>query len=226
MTQPADIGEHHFLTVESPADLGDEDRAFMTSVNSLLLNAQRRLLVEAELRHRSLHDPLTGLPNRVLLMDRLEQALTKEVRLAEPVSVLFIDLDGFKQINDTMGHEAGDRLLVAVAARLGAVARTEDTIARQSGDEFILVCERTDTDAAVEMARRLTTSIRRPYVLPEGIATVAASIGVATSDGTCEAEEMLRRADAAMYRAKKLGSGGVQKFEAVGRAPSGRTLGL
>lgn len=213
VTQPTEFGDRHFFTVEGPTDLGDEDREFITSVNSLLLNAQRRLQVEAELRHRSLHDPLTGLPNRVLLMDRLEQALAKELRSAEPVSVLFIDLDGFKQINDTLGHEAGDRLLVEVAARLGAVARPEDTIARQSGDEFVLVCERTDTETAVKIARRVTTGLGRPYVLPEGIVTVTASVGVATSDGTCDAEEVLHCADAAMYRAKELGSGGVHRFD-------------
>jgi len=215
VAQSDDDGEHNFLTVESPTALGDEDRGFITSVNSILLNAQRRLQVEAELRHQSLHDPLTGLPNRVLLIDRLEQALAKELRSEEPVSVLFIDLDGFKQINDTFGHEAGDRLLVEVAARLGAVSRIEDTIARQSGDEFVLVCERTDTGTAQEIARRLTTSIGRPYLLPEGIATVTASVGVATSDGTCEAEEVLRRADAAMYWTKKLGPGGVHRFDAA-----------
>ncbi len=169
--------------------------------------------MEAELRHRSSHDSLTGLPNRVLLMDRLQQALTKEPRSAEPVSVLFIDLDGFKQINDTLGHEAGDRLLAEVAARLGDVARAEDTIARQSGDEFVVVCERTDSGTAVEIARRLTSSICRPYLLPVGTAKVTASVGVAFIDGTCGAEELLHRADAAMYRAKKLGPGAVQTFD-------------
>jgi len=212
-TQPAAVGHHQFFTVEGPSELDDEDREFITSVNSLLLNAQRRLQAENELRHRSLHDPLTGLPNRVLLMDRLELALTKEPRSAQPVSVLFIDLDGFKQINDTLGHEAGDRLLVEVAARLGAVARIEDTIARQSGDEFVLVCEQTHIATAVEVAGRLTSSIGRPYPLPEGIAKVTASVGVATSDGTCGAEELLRRADAAMYRAKKRGPGAVHTFD-------------
>ena len=93
------------------------------------------------------------------------------------------------------------------------MARTEDAIARQSGDEFVLVCEHTDPGTAVEVARRLTSSISRPYLLPEGVARVTASIGVATSDGTCDAEEVLRRADSAMYRAKKRGPGGVHVFD-------------
>lgn len=167
VTHPALLG-HSYFTVEGLSELGDEDREFIASVNSMLLNAQRRLQAEDELRYRSLHDPLTGLPNRVLLMDRLQQALTKEPRSADPVSVLFIDLDGFKQVNDTLGHEAGDRLLIEVAARLGAVARVEDTIARQSGDEFVLVCEQTHTGTALEIAGRLTSGFPPAVPAPRG----------------------------------------------------------
>ena len=208
-----------FFTVQSTSNCSAADRQFITSVNSVLRNGQLRLQLENELRFRSLHDPLTGLPNRVLLMDRLEQALARESRSDAEVSVLFIDLDGFKQVNDTSGHEAGDRLLVKVADRLRTVARKCDTVARQSGDEFVLVCEQTDGTTAAEIARRVTRSLSRPYPLLEGLAIVTASIGVATSHAACSAEELLGQADAAMYRAKQLGPGGVDTFVPVPKVP-------
>jgi diguanylate cyclase (GGDEF)-like protein len=206
------------LMVECTDDCDDGDMEFIASANNVITSAVRRLHLEEKLRFRSLHDPLTGLPNRVLLMDRLEQALNRTMRSNLPVSVLFIDLDGFKRVNDALGHEAGDQLLGEVAARLRAVARSEDTVARQSGDEFILVCERTDATTALDIARRIAESVSRPYPLVDGGVHVTTSIGIATSDRACAAEELLRRADTAMYYAKQRGPGGVETYGEALRA--------
>lgn len=215
-----DTGDH-LLVIKSTGDSDDGDKEFISSVNNLLANAARRLQLEEQLRHRSLHDPLTGLPNRVLLLDRLEQTLTRQLRTDDPLSVLFVDLDGFKKINDAFGHEVGDRLLIEVAARLDALSGPEDTLARQSGDEFVMVCEGTAGKAAVDIARRVVDSLGRPCALAEGVVRVTASVGIATSDAGCDAEELLHRADAAMYHAKRSGPGGVETF---GEALQARTV--
>lgn len=157
---------------------------------------------EAELRHRASHDVLTGLPNRALLLERLTAA-------TGPVGVLVIDLDGFKQVNDARGHDAGDQLLVEVARRLRAEVCEQDTTARLGGDEFAVVVPG-PPEASHAVARRLRASLAGPYVLRDGTsAQVGASIGVAQLDdgdrGLACIEEVLRRADAAMYAVKRRG---------------------
>jgi chemotaxis family two-component system sensor kinase Cph1 len=163
---------------------------------------------ESKLAHVAMHDPLTGLPNRRLLMDRLEHALTKYAR-GEEVSLLFIDLDAFKAINDSMGHEAGDAILVRTARRLQSVVRSQDTVCRIGGDEFVVLCEGTTKEEAGLLAGRILTGIRtRAHSGYAAEAPITASIGVTSANLTFDAADLLRAADAAMYRAK--GRGGNQ----------------
>src|SRR5262249_46160044 len=156
---------------------------------------------------QAIHDPLTGLPNRSLFVERLERELARAAVNHERVAVLFLDLDRFKVVNDSLGHSAGDRLLVAVAARLPAPPRPPRRVARFGGDEFTVVCPNVPTEETAELiAQRLITAISRPVALVEGEVFVTASIGIALSgNGTETSETLLRNADAAMYRAKDLG---------------------
>jgi diguanylate cyclase (GGDEF)-like protein len=158
--------------------------------------------------HQALHDALTGLPNRVLLLDRLQQALARRSRTGAGVVVLFLDLDHFKWINDSLGHQAGDLLLIEVAARLKTLSRGADTVARFGGDEFVLVCEQVDDDETiVSLAERCSLELSAPVTIEGAQVTPTVSIGIARSlqDGDCAAEDLLRDADAAMYQAKENG---------------------
>ena len=160
---------------------------------------------EAEgLVHRALHDPLTGLPNRVLFRDRLELALARTRRLSSSVGVLYLDLDNFKPVNDSLGHEQGDALLVELARRLRQVLRPADTVARLGGDEFAVLSDPIDgREGAQEIAERVLSAVAEPYELTGGHADISASIGVALTGGdSVDPESMLRAADQAMYAAK------------------------
>ncbi len=169
-----------------------------------------------QLRHQALHDALTGLPNRVLALDRAEQMLARARRRHTPAAALYIDLDGFKHINDTFGHAAGDELLRIVAARLSGIVRESDTAARLGGDEFIVLAEGSTLDAGPELvAERLIEVLRVPYELGGEEArqvSVTASIGIAV--GMREsADELLRDADVALYEAKAAGKNRYTMFE-------------
>jgi diguanylate cyclase (GGDEF)-like protein len=173
--------------------------------------AERRLL------RLALTDPLTGLPNRVLFADRLEQALARTARAggrgrkAPKLVLMFMDLDGFKEVNDRLGHAAGDEVLVEVARRMLEEVRGVDTVARLGGDEFTVLLEGVSTvDGAVGLARRLAAVLAEPYAVSGGEAQVSAAIGIAVAAPTTEdAGSLLRRADAAMYAAKREGQGRV-----------------
>jgi diguanylate cyclase (GGDEF)-like protein len=198
-----------------PQAFSAEDVSFLQGLANVVGSALSRLAMEEEIRHQALHDPLTGLPNRSLLVDRLEQGLRRTSRQDGCVALLFIDLDQFKTINDSLGHQAGDRLLVAVTARLSAFVRPTDTLARFGGDEFVLVCEVIDrAEAAVEIARRIGQALRAPFALDGDRVFVTASIGIALSDRRSSAEDLLRDADAAMYRAKETGRSRYELFDA------------
>ena len=167
--------------------------------------------LKEQLTHRALHDPLTGLPNRDLLMDHLAHALARSTRLGSPTAVMFLDLDAFKQINDTLGHDVGDELLVAVAERLRSAVRPGDVVARLGGDEFVVVAERLpDAGAARGFAERIRRSLAEPVVLGGSLVEPGASVGVALATTEDDARSVLREADAAMYRAKALGRGRVE----------------
>lgn len=163
----------------------------------------------------SFHDSITGLPNRVLFMDRLEQALSRAARQRGPVTVLFIDLDDFKDVNDSLGHEAGDNLLVAVGRRLKACVRPEDTVARLGGDEFAVLLEfATNPIDVIRVIERIMEAAQAPIVFQEHRRLVTVSIGVAHTDsGQERGEDLLWRADLAMYRAKERGKARFELFE-------------
>jgi diguanylate cyclase (GGDEF)-like protein len=174
-----------------------------------------------ELAFLATHDPLTGLPNRTLILDRIEQMLARSRRSQTPVAALFVDLDNFKSINDTLGHSVGDELLRAVAARLEGVVRDIDALGRLGGDEFVVIAEELSLAAGPELiAERLLDALGQPFKLgadKQTRVTVAASIGIAAADGAsadgASAEELLREADIAMYRAKWDGKNRYAVFE-------------
>ena len=180
-----------------------------------------RRKVEESLVHQALHDPLTGLPNRLLFVDRLGQALRRLQRRESRLSVLFIDLDRFKLVNDTHGHAAGDLVLVATTRRLQHVLRPGDTVARLGGDEFIVLCEDlADDDEILPIARRALAALAVPLALEDGRqAFVSASIGVAVvGPGDNSAEELMADADSAMYQAKERGRNRLEVFDKTMRA--------
>jgi diguanylate cyclase (GGDEF)-like protein len=171
---------------------------------------------EEELAFLATHDALTGLPNRTLILDRVVQMLARSRRHHSPVAALFIDLDNFKSINDTLGHSVGDELLRAVAARLDGVVRSSDALGRMGGDEFVVVSEElTSADGPELIAERLLEALHQPFKLgadKQTRLTVTASIGIAVGDRD-SAEELVRDADIAMYRAKWDGKNGYAVFE-------------
>ncbi|WP_372728210.1 EAL domain-containing protein [Nocardioides sp.] len=176
----------------------------VVGIIEILRDVTERRRMEQALRHEALHDALTGLPNRVLIRDRLQHALAAGVRSDRPVSVLMLDLDNFKYVNDAAGHAEGDKLLVEVARRLEASLRPGDTIGRFGGDEFVVVCEETRTDDALLVADRLQQALAAPIMLGARRVVVTASIGIAVSPPR-EAGSLLRSADIAMYHAKSSG---------------------
>jgi diguanylate cyclase (GGDEF)-like protein len=162
--------------------------------------------------HQALHDALTGLPNRALFLDRLEHALARASRAGTDIAVLFLDLDRFKTVNDSLGHAAGDQLLCAVAERIASCMRTADTAARLGGDEFaVLLEDLASTREAVGVAERIIAALEAPVLVAGREVHVSASIGIATGDG--DSEDLLRHADVAMYRAKAKGKGCYAMFE-------------
>ncbi|MFF9197768.1 aminotransferase class I/II-fold pyridoxal phosphate-dependent enzyme [Streptomyces sp. NPDC014779] len=172
---------------------------------------QRKL--ERELTHRAFHDSLTGLPNRVLLLERIERALLRGRRESTLTCMLFVDLDDFKVVNDTMGHSVGDELLVAVARRLTAVLRLTDTAARLGGDEFAVLIEGArDPGDADALAAEIVHTLSQPFHLTDGAVSVSTSVGVATVLDSAHAEELLGHADLALYAAKAAGKKRWRRF--------------
>jgi diguanylate cyclase (GGDEF)-like protein/PAS domain S-box-containing protein len=180
-----------------------------TTVGGLVLTlrdvtAQRQL--EAELKHRAFHDALTGLPNRLLFQDRAAGGLARTQRDGTTAGVLFVDLDDFKVVNDTMGHSVGDELLVAAGIRLSAVVRDSDMVARLGGDEFALLIENVEDPAAVDaFAARIVQAFGEPFALADGSVVSTATVGVATTEDSADVDELLRHADLALYAAKAAG---------------------
>ncbi|MEW6473991.1 MAG: EAL domain-containing protein [Actinomycetota bacterium] len=183
--------------------------------NAFVRDISERKHLEAELTRQALHDPLTGLPNRTLLLDRLAHALIQGGRGRPPVSVLFLDLDRFKTVNDSLGHAAGDRLLAAVGERLADSVRPSDTVARLGGDEFAVLLEDAGADDAVGVAQRVGVALDLPFLVDGHEVFARASMGVATGEpGEHTADELLRNADLAMYMAKAQGKARYALFEA------------
>lgn len=175
----------------------------------IIRDVTERALAEEKIWHHAHHDLLTGLPNRRLLLDRLEQEIKHTKRTNLPACVLFMDLDGFKEVNDSLGHEAGDRLLSAVASRLTDCVREEDTVARIGGDEFTVILTGATTRKDAEfVARTIIDALATPFHIAHHPVGISVSIGIAFASGDALTPvALLEAADKAMYQAKKSGSG-------------------
>jgi diguanylate cyclase (GGDEF)-like protein len=210
------MGAFGVIAVHAPAvgAFSAEDGQWLQSAADLLASALDRERSEALVRHQSLHDALTGLPNRALFYDRVGHAFSRAERDGTDVAVLLLDVDQFKTINDSLGHEAGDDLLVALSTRLLDVTRSSDTVARLGGDEFVVLCEVESEAEAFAIADRIALAWEQPIrVGAGGEVFVSASVGIAVAHEQQSPEKMLREADAAMYRAKESGRGRSELFD-------------
>jgi diguanylate cyclase (GGDEF)-like protein/PAS domain S-box-containing protein len=190
------------------------DVDFVQSLANVLGDAFDRQLTDDDIRHRALHDLLTGLPNRLLFLDRLEHALERLRRRKSLSAILVLDLDRFKLVNDSLGHQIGDELLAGTAPRLKQALRSSDTVARFGGDEFgILLEDIAGEQDAIEMAQRIASVFTRPFVLDGNEHFVTTSIGITMAEGGELAEDLIRDADAAMNRAKERGRARYELFD-------------
>ncbi|MGZ4306937.1 MAG: putative bifunctional diguanylate cyclase/phosphodiesterase [Solirubrobacteraceae bacterium] len=206
-------GDGRWLHVEMVA----ENRFGDPEVEGLVLNMRditERKAFEDELSHQAFHDSLTGLANRALFEDRLQHALARSHRTRHWLAVLFLDLDDFKTVNDSLGHRAGDALLKGIAARIDPLLRPSDTAARLGGDEFAVLLDGVDGETqARAIAHRILDALHAPFTIDDRKLNVTASIGFAMSNGPAHADELLRNADIAMYAAKAAGKNSVHAFE-------------
>lgn len=187
------------------------------AVRGLVLNTRdvsERKRLEEQLTHQAFHDPLTGLANRALFRDRVSHALALAQRQGHQITVLFLDLDDFKRVNDSLGHSEGDRLLIAAGERFLCCARAVDSVARLGGDEFAILMEHVaGNDGREELLERLQTAMAHPFTLSGNLVQVSVSIGVATAGPGDSADDLLRNADVAMYVAKRHGKGRAETYE-------------
>jgi diguanylate cyclase (GGDEF)-like protein len=206
-------------------DLRDDRR-----IRGVVLNARditERVRLEDELTRQAFQDGLTGLANRALFRDRLDQTLARSERSMEVFAVLLVDLDGFKQVNDSLGHGAGDQLLQQVAGRFAEVTRPSDTLARLGGDEFALLIDDTTEEFAVGIAKRLLERLAEPTSIAGRELSIGASIGIVVHDGgPGDSEDLVRHADLAMYAAKEAGRGRYEVFRYEMAREFGELLGL
>ncbi len=196
------------LTVHAtvPDAFSRDDISFLEATANVLAAAVGRQRMEEELRRRALHDELTGLPNRTLLVDRLTTALARLLRHPSSVAALFVDIDDFKLVNDSLGHAAGDGVVCAVVDRVVTVLRPSDAVARFGGDELVVVCEDTDAAEAQRIAERIRTALQTPIDIGDRRVVLTVSIGIATTtDPSLTPDDLLAQADTAMYSAKRAG---------------------
>jgi diguanylate cyclase (GGDEF)-like protein/PAS domain S-box-containing protein len=197
-----------------PRSFAPGDVDFLQALANVLADALERQAIEDAIRERAVHDPLTGLPNRVLFVDRLDHALAGLGRRGTLAAILFLDLDHFKLVNDSLGHQVGDELLAAAAPRIKQALRSSDTVARFGGDEFgILLEDIASEHDAIETAERIAAIFARPFVLSGSEHFVTTSIGIALAHGGERADDLIRDADAAMYRAKERGRARYEVFD-------------
>ena len=186
----------------------------VVAVEGIVRDVSERKKAQDDLEHLALHDALTELPNRAWFMDQLNRSLARTKRSEATLALLFVDLDGFKDVNDRFGHDAGDQLLFSVSGRLRKVVRPSDVLARLGGDEFTILCEdMAGPELASSIATRVLEAFVRPFRIAPGDVSVTASIGVAVSRGSETAATLLQAADSAMYRAKAMGK---SRFELSG----------
>ena len=199
-------------------------------IRGVVLNARditERVRLEEQLTRQAFYDALTSLPNRALFRDRLQQSLARSGRSNNTLAVLLVDLDGFKQVNDSLGHDAGDQLLQAVAERFTETSRPSDTLARLGGDEFALLLDGAHETHAVGVAKRLLLALEDPIWIAGRELVIGASIGIALhAGGVGEGEELVRHADVAMYAAKEAGRGRYELFRYDMARELGELLGL
>jgi diguanylate cyclase (GGDEF)-like protein/PAS domain S-box-containing protein len=226
----AEVAERSYGVLELELALRHRDRHRCTaqititnlldnpSVGALVLNTRdisERRQLEDQLVHQAFHDSLTSLANRALFKDRVDHALQRTKRQTPSVAVLFVDLDGFKEVNDSLGHAAGDRLLIQVAERLRSCVRPSDTVARFGGDEFAVLVEDASDDLDVtQVAERVLEGLRQPFFIGGRELHVRGSMGIARMEREVDgADQLLRNADLAMYRAKAAGHGGYERYD-------------
>jgi diguanylate cyclase (GGDEF)-like protein/PAS domain S-box-containing protein len=186
----------------------------VVGVSAIARDISGRKRVEKQIEHRAFHDPLTDLPNRALLYDRIKGALARARRSGAFVAILFLDLDDFKRINDSHGHTTGDGVLRMLGPRLQAVIRPDDTLARFGGDEFVIVCTDIHSeDAAAAIAHRINQALAAPFDVGGTEISLTASVGVTLGAAHDNADELLGMADAAMYSAKAQDRSGIRIFE-------------
>jgi diguanylate cyclase (GGDEF)-like protein/PAS domain S-box-containing protein len=199
-------------------------------IRGVVLNARditERVRLEEQLTRQAFYDALTSLPNRALFRDRLQQSLARSGRSSSTLAVLLVDLDGFKQVNDSLGHDAGDQLLQAVAERFTETSRPSDTLARLGGDEFALLLDGAHETHAIGVAKRLLLALEEPIWIAGRELVIGASIGIALhAGGVGEGEELVRHADVAMYAAKEAGRGRYEVFRYDMARELGELLGL
>ncbi len=194
-----------------PGAVAKDCAPFLDALANVLADAMHGRDVQERMRHLALHDELTDLPNRTLFLDRVSHALLRADRDPRPSAVFVVDLDHFKLVNDSLGHEAGDELLRKVAPRLAGAIRRQDTLARLGGDEFAVLCEQIPSeDAATRIASKMASALEEPIGLGGDEHVISASIGIALSSPGSSAADLLRDADAAMFQAKQSGRGGLR----------------
>lgn len=208
MTVLAEAVANGDLTVrtddKSLDELGRLSNAFDDMASALAEDIARRERMEAQLAYQATHDSLTGLPNRQQLIDEVDQLLMES---SDQISVLFVDLDGFKEVNDRHGHGAGDELLIRVSERLRDVLRPADFLARLGGDEFVIVLQGLGLMESERLASRVVASLELPFIVNDVEVAISASIGVSSASEERSSEQLIKEADIAMYRAKAMGKG-------------------
>ncbi|RFF28832.1 GGDEF domain-containing response regulator [Wenzhouxiangella sp. 15181] len=211
-----DVGDSAVISVwnDQGSPLASDGHHFVSDVASHLDSMLRRAGANVQFEHLATHDPLTELPNRTLFLDRLQQVRNASDRNDHRHAVLFLDLDGFKFVNDGLGHDVGDQLLLAVVERLRSIMRPSDTLARFGGDEFAILCPDIGNEGtALAVGARIQTALDMPFQLKSMELMATASIGIALGDGSTDGGDLLRDADAAMYRAKDGGRNRVALFD-------------
>jgi diguanylate cyclase (GGDEF)-like protein len=204
--------ERRYGNMEQEMLLSFAEHASLALNDASAVEAMRKAFADAV--HQAHHDVLTGLPNRALVLDRLDHALARR-RRSRHAGVLFVDLDRFKVVNDTLGHSIGDEVLMRIGERLLASVRPGDTVGRLAGDEFVVVCEDVSIDDVLQIAGRVARAIELPLPLYGRDTVITASIGVAHVESGARAEDVLRDADVAMYRAKQRGRARIEVFDAA-----------